>query len=324
MPDAEAAARLEANARQFGRFYLEGYRRMLEPLLREKGKTIIDITPYSPLLAGQLEKDFSISVLCEPFGTWMVFSSAVPGKYRITEERKFDEEWGFYTISWEEKVRQVCEALDLSPDTVIAADRLASPGVLCADREHRIERYAGMYGRGQARADFLEILKMAEAKEQRDNWERITQQIKVAMDSAGTQESGIQFQDGISRALALAGCDPRDVRIVGQQIDASCWVAGSPVVIEMLNSRDPAGVEDGGDLVRKLTTRPASVVGVLCSPSGFTPGAIKETERLANVRTILLWGRARIDQLLEGPDRVSQLFLEHYRAFIDQAGRQQP
>jgi len=140
------------------------------------------------------------------------------------------------------------------------------------------------------------------------------------MDAPGTQKSGIKFQETLIRILELAGCNPRDISIVGQQIDASCWIASLPVLIEMLNSKSAADSVEVRDLSGKLNTRPASVIGVLCAPGGFTAGAQAAVTRLANVRTILLWGRAEIEQILQSPSAISQFFVERYRAFIDGAG----
>ena len=298
MENSTPDARLQVNARRYAETYLRNYRRMLETRLREVDLDMQSVEKYSPLVAGQFEKDFSLHVAFEPFATWMIFSTTLPGQFITGGEDQFNEDRELL-VSHEEKKRQVLKLLGLSDNTVLAADRFSRPAFLRAAREDQIDRYATTYAIVQAQADVERIRHWVYEQKRQREWETAAQGIRIVMDSPGTQESGIRFQTELTQALEIAGCAPRDVRITGQQIDASCWISDSPVLIEMLNSTNPADAAEVRDIGGKLQTRPASVIGVLCAPNGFTGGAMREAERLANTRTILLWGRAEIEEFIE-------------------------
>lgn len=74
------------------------------------------------------------------------------------------------------------------------------------------------------------------------------------------------------------------------------------------------------DLFAKLQARPPMVTRILCAPGGVTVGAVKEAERFASQRAILLWSRPEIDSVLISPDSAEDVFKRHLREVIDRIG----
>lgn len=309
------------NTKRYADTYLRYYRQALEARLREAKISVSASRRYSPLVVGHFDKDFSLHVLFEPFSTWIVFSTVCPGRCVEIADSSLDKDWQVLEPH-DAKERRILKLLGIPSDTVLTVDRYERP-VFFADAHARdIEEVAKSYAIVQAAADTDRIRAWSEGAAKREEWARVVRRVLETIEAAGSSEAGVQFQNNLTRVLQIAGCEPRDVKTVGQQIDASCWISGHPVLIEMLNSRHSAEAKEVGDLFRKLATRPAGVIGILCAPGGFTEGARQEAKSLANQRTVLLWGRAEVERLLKSPSEICNLLLERYRDFIDRAGAQ--
>ncbi len=322
MPQGPDAERIRSNAAAYADAYLRGYKRAMEVRFKEAGLSLKQGQEFLPMLALALGPDFSVSMLCEPTGTWIVFARIPDGRnVTSTNTEEFNRDWELYTPHPVRR-RRVLELLGIPDEAVLALENVSSRGWLCDEREHFIETSAESHGIGRAEQDFPRALRRIRERESHSRWQEVASQVGAAMMAAGMQKAGYDFQDGLRRTLELAGCEPREVTIVGQQIDASCWIEGHPVFVEMLNSSAPAEAQEVRDILGKLTGRPASVIGILVAPGGFTKGAQEEAARQANMRTILLWGKEEVEQILTAPDRIKGLFLERYRDFIDKAGKQ--
>jgi hypothetical protein len=144
------------------------------------------------------------------------------------------------------------------------------------------------------------------AKYTRRNLATLWQQI-LARNTPGW-DPGKAFEYYILRAFQLEGVEVQwpyrvqDRHIESleiEQIDGVLFLGGRSYLVSSKDETGPVDINPIARLRDQLSRRPACVMGLLFSRSGFTPPVLRNTS-LASAPTVLLWEGVEIDEAVRG------------------------
>lgn len=126
----------------------------------------------------------------------------------------------------------------------------------------------------------------------------------------------------VLRAFELDGAFVRSayvVRLDGEpleELDGAIYVGSMRCIVECKDRRDPLGVEALAKLRNQLLRRPAGMLGVLFSTSGYRESAIT-LARFSGQQPIVLWYPQEITRMLELENPCAMLNLK-YRFCVEE------
>jgi len=131
------------------------------------------------------------------------------------------------------------------------------------------------------------------------------------------QRRGLAFEDWLMALLEAHGCDAeKGKHIPGEQSDIFVH-RPFRALIEARWRAQPAGVEAVTGIVAKLRReRPAMVIGVFVSMSGYTEQAHAEAKRCAADRVVLLLNRQDVYELTTGELHIADLVKRRLDAVV--------
>lgn len=131
-------------------------------------------------------------------------------------------------------------------------------------------------------------------------------------------EPGKALEYLVLRAFELSGAEvrwPYSVRIDGEeieQIDGVVYADGLAFLVECKDVLRPIGAEPIAKVRHQLARRPAGVIGMLFSRSGFSSPAVV-LARYAGPQTIILWSGLDIEFMLRIRDARDALRMKYQR-----------
>jgi hypothetical protein len=135
-------------------------------------------------------------------------------------------------------------------------------------------------------------------------------------------DSGKAFEHLVLRAFALDDADvrwPYHVKLpsgVDEQIDGAVHFQGFSCLVESKDTKDSIDINPIAKMRNQLMRRPAGVLGLIFSRSGFTPPAIALAHHLSP-QTILLWPGTEVEHVLN-EKAICRFLVEKYRESVEQ------
>jgi hypothetical protein len=147
----------------------------------------------------------------------------------------------------------------------------------------------------------------------------------AAIEPLEPQARGKALEALVVDALQHQGCScVKDTGGTGEQIDLAIESGMSFFLAECKWLKDP--VEGGvvSEMVGRLMSRPASVMGVVFSMNGFTQGAYAKVAALANQRVVLLIPGPDLRGIIVGERKFNGIVSEQLRQIVAQGKLQNP
>jgi DNA-binding MarR family transcriptional regulator len=138
-----------------------------------------------------------------------------------------------------------------------------------------------------------------------DEFERISE--------LAPQPRGRALQKLVARMIAQQGWETDEgVRTSHEEMDVIVWREREYYLLECKWEKDPIEAGVVRELLGKLSNR-VGVNGITMSMSGFSKGAVEQTEAYASQRVILLFGEEGIKKLVYGRVKFTELLNIKYR-----------
>jgi hypothetical protein len=168
-------------------------------------------------------------------------------------------------------------------------------------------------------AEYENKIQLMHWAELRSLWDNIEQRDTVGW------EPGKAFEYLVLRAFQLDGADvkfPYSVKLFEEeieQIDGVIYFGGLSCLVESKDLQDNTRVAMApiAKLRNQLLRRPAGVIGLVFSRTGFTQPAIS-LSRFSLSQSILLWNGEEIQYAL-AHERICELLILKYRACVEYA-----
>lgn len=163
--------------------------------------------------------------------------------------------------------------------------------------------------------DFAERVCRLGWSDLRDLWQRIL------LGTADEWPSGKAFEYLVLRAFELDGAVvrwPYTVTIgdeTAEQIDGAIHIGALSCLVECKDTADRINIEPIAKLRNQLLRRPAGVIGLVFSRSGFTAPALTLAQFVAP-QTILLWTGDEVDHLLK-KESINTALMKKYRHCVE-------
>ncbi|MBS2024772.1 MAG: restriction endonuclease [Deltaproteobacteria bacterium] len=130
------------------------------------------------------------------------------------------------------------------------------------------------------------------------------------------QRAGAEFERFINHLLACYGLQPKaNIRLVGEQIDASFRLGGNTYLLECKCLTEPVPSRDLQVFHAKLANKPRSTRAVFWSATRYSAGASKWVRESGNQRLFFMLDRAHLNHVLEGKEALDAMLLRHERRF---------
>jgi hypothetical protein len=149
------------------------------------------------------------------------------------------------------------------------------------------------------------VAKYRKTKGIADEFERITEM--------APQPRGRALQKLVARMIAQQGWETDEgVQTSHEEMDVIIWREREYYLLECKWEKDPIEAGVIRELLGKLTNR-VGVNGIVMSMSGFSKGAVEQTEAYASQRVILLFGEDGVKRSVYGVERFTDLLNIKYR-----------
>ena len=297
------------------RRYFTTYREAYRSWLKDYFPTELDRWPEAFPLATPVEA-LIVGTLA---AFWIFIRPAVQDSIQVREAWQHETfaDWSFLRMPLEHRMEAVGRAFLSSPGWLLLEEQELA-GVLVNEATpqfYRTEEYAHARAehdvqagreRDSARDGDLDQVALVQVRTDLEALER----------SHNEQNRGRQFEAAIERLLIAHGCEvERGRQARSEQVDLF-MIEPQVALIECRWEAEPLQPKVIRDILGKLRKRPAGVVGMYVSMSGFTQGAVTEAEDAARDRTIVLIAREDVMRLALGDIKFRALWRERIRELI--------
>lgn len=256
--------------------------------------------------------DFYLFLIDEPGVTFKLWRHVGAGD-------GFDQNWTLRT-PYAMRVRRVREDVGLTEETVLGLVNVPGTNFI-SDTAETMLRDAPLHGSDRANHDGriaeeqLPALRATfEGTRVRAGFRDTYRSLLARTDSPQTR--GIAFEKLWREVLKFHGWHPKKITIAGEDNDFTAIRNGEHVVGEVRWYAKPMTGGKAREFLAKLDPRPATI-GLFVSFSGFDDGARAVFRRAVNSKTVVLFARPEIDEILLAGADPGGLFDERLREVYD-------
>ncbi|MBS2964771.1 restriction endonuclease [Actinocrinis puniceicyclus] len=276
-----------------------------------------------PLYGRRIGQDTSLVLLSSDFDFYLFFIDEPSGKFKLWQQVDasdgFDQDWTLSTPG-DMRARKVRELLGLAEENVLGLVNV--PGTnFVADTAQTMLRDAPLHGSGRANHDGriaqeqLPALRATfEGTQVRAGYRDAYRSLLAWTESPQTR--GIAFEKLWRDVLGHHGWHPKKITIAGEDDDFTAIRNGVHILGEVRWYAKPMTGGKAREFLAKLDPRPATI-GLFVSHSGFDDGARAVFRRAVNSKTVVLFGKPEIDEILLAEADPGGLFDERLREVYD-------
>lgn len=276
-----------------------------------------------PLYGRQLGQDTSLALLSTDFDFYLFFIDEPGVMFKtwqhVDADDGFGQDWTLRTPA-AMRARKVREHLGLGEQEVLEVINVAGTNFI-ADTAETMVRDAPHHGSGHANRDGttaeeqLPTLRSTfETAQVHDGFRNRYQSLLTWTER--TQARGIAFEKLWRDVLGFHGWHPKKITIAGEDNDFTAIRNGAHILGEVRWFAKPMTGSKAREFLAKLDPRPATI-GLFISFSGFDNGAHAVFRRAVNSKTVVLFGRSEIDEILLPGTDPGSLFDERLREAYD-------
>jgi hypothetical protein len=329
MDDVDIKSKLISYATEYLRSYTETVYNNFPGVFQQISELGKEAT-YFPLHGRRLGEDTAIAVLFTSSDFYMFFL-ADP---KTTIARLEDGDLDAFTSDWTRdtptdlRIEEVRDALDISTDSIIRLDRNTEcvniPGTdfvrhtveSMVDNAQRHGNSAANQAGQLAKADLPDLLREWERRSRLASFgERYAALAKPDM---SPQRRGDDFEELWRDVLEFYGWHPKKFRILGEENDFTAIYQGLHILGEVRWFKDDDPMDGGKmrEFLGKLDPRPQTI-GLFVSHSGLNNGAWSVVRRAVNSKTVVVFERVDIEDVLVRYADIGEIFNEKLRNAYD-------
>jgi len=276
-----------------------------------------------PLYSRQLGKDTGLVLISSDFDFYLFFIDepgvAFKAWQHIGADDHFDQGWTFHTPD-DMRARSVREHLGLSEQAVLGLVNIPGTNFIELTAEAMV-RDAAFHGSSHANRDGAAAEDQLPTLRSRFEDTQFRAKFQKTYESlhawTGTpQTRGIAFEKLWRDVLRFHGWHPKKITIAGEDDDFTAIRNGTHILGEVRWYAEPMTGGKAREFLAKLDPRPATI-GLFISYSGFDDGARAVFRRAVNSKTVVLFDKSEIDEVLQASGNPGDLFDERLREVYD-------
>jgi hypothetical protein len=320
------ARQVDEKLRTYATEYIRGYTEVLDKhyydifwKVHQKGLELA----YFPLYKRKLGRNVAIATLYTDNDFYLFFVEERDMNWKITqnarESEEFTRDWTFNTPDdiRQERVKQYLglnKSIMLGKVSVPGANLMAMDVKTIGEQGYNHGNNFGMQAGKRAEKELPEVLEFSARIQALEDFGKRYKGLKTA--KITTQARGRDFEILWREVLEFYGWKPKKIRISGEENDFTAINQGLHILGEVRWFAKPMTGGKLREFLGKLDPRPQTI-GLFISHSGLDDGAWSVIRRAVNTKTVVVFSKTEIEEVLLNHKDPAELFDDGLRDAYD-------
>ncbi len=281
---------------------------------------------FFPLYDRILGKDVSVKALFSENDFYMFFleqKKVRVGKYiNAINDENYSKQWTMDTPS-DKRLVQVKKSLGIGEKPklpILGKVNVPGASIITYPISHissQGESHGRSKGQQDARQAEKELPRVQEwSKKTNKKLEFTERYYELKKSNISPQQRGHNFEVLWREVLDFYGWQTKKIQISGEQNDFTAIYQGIHVLGEVRWFKEAMSGAKMREFLGKLDARPQTI-GLFISHSGVSEGGLDVVRRAINTKTVVIFGKSEIEQILEGRGHPGKVFQKGLRDVYD-------